>query len=339
MFPLKGARKSVVAKRQRWDSWTSPTASRAASQGLGKRARLNGLSPEASSVKRQASKKSGQQVFLDFGQKHFERKTCSKCGMMYAPGVESDESAHKTFCRRANHELGALAEAGLPPKSLRTEWIRTRFQDDKECVVLLPRGGQALKSTLVKFVHEYKERVIDPEMGFADSIEGWVDSPMRWNLIYIADNKIAGLLTLERVSQKQHSWINLSSASLKPALGVLQIWVSPSFRRKNIARRMLDCGRAHCIYGFLVPRQSIAFSQPTSEGRAFAAAYTGVDSESDVCVYSLLPKKEVVVPKVVASSQHEQVEPSEFTFSEPKEKEDEHPLVEESQTNIVARVK
>jgi hypothetical protein len=38
-----------------------------------------------------------EQMFLDFGQKNLESITCRECGMMYAPGVESDEQLHKQF--------------------------------------------------------------------------------------------------------------------------------------------------------------------------------------------------------------------------------------------------
>ena len=46
-----------------------------------------------------------QQLFLDFGQKSFSRVKCKECGMMYAPGRDEDEAAHRLFHRQSSQPV------------------------------------------------------------------------------------------------------------------------------------------------------------------------------------------------------------------------------------------
>lgn len=57
-------------------------------------------------------------------------------------------------------------------------------------------------------------------------------------------------------------------------LGVKQIWVSKNSRRKGIARRMVEVARGRFYYGFVVPRDKVAFSQLSNAGYSFARSYT-----------------------------------------------------------------
>lgn len=49
-------------------------------------------------------KRSYAQFHLDLGQSDFNFRTCSTCGVKYAPGDEADEKTHKTFHK--NYTLG-----------------------------------------------------------------------------------------------------------------------------------------------------------------------------------------------------------------------------------------
>ena len=57
------------------------------------------------------------------------------------------------------------------------------------------------------------------------------------------------------------------------ALGIKQIWVSKNSRRQGIAKRMVEAARARFYYGFVVPREKVAFSQLSNAGYSFARAY------------------------------------------------------------------
>ena len=57
-------------------------------------------------------------------------------------------------------------------------------------------------------------------------------------------------------------------------LGVKQIWVHVDYRRDNVARLLVDIARKNFIFGTVIMRPHIAFSQPTSEGLKFSLAYS-----------------------------------------------------------------
>lgn len=68
----------------------------------------------------------------------------------------------------------------------------------------------------------------------------------------------------------------------KALWGIRIMWTSPAARRKGIATKLLDCARSQLARGCLLPRDALAFSQPTAEGAAFIRSYTG---SSEFMVY------------------------------------------------------
>ncbi|KAJ2958914.1 hypothetical protein NQZ79_g5540 [Umbelopsis isabellina] len=64
--------------------------------------------------------------------------------------------------------------------------------------------------------------------------------------------------------------------------GIARIWVDPSHRGKGIATQLLDAVCRCFVYGQNLERQSIAFSQPTGDGKNLAVHYTGT---SEFLVY------------------------------------------------------
>jgi N-acetyltransferase len=62
--------------------------------------------------------------------------------------------------------------------------------------------------------------------------------------------------------------------NIKKNLGIRQIWVNKNYRRQGIAEKMIDAARKCFTFGTIIDRTEIAFSQPTSDGLAFALAYT-----------------------------------------------------------------
>ena len=58
-------------------------------------------------------------------------------------------------------------------------------------------------------------------------------------------------------------------------LGISRIWTSKSHRLKGIASLLLDCARGNFFYGIEVPKQIVAFSQPTESGGLLAERWYG----------------------------------------------------------------
>ncbi len=63
------------------------------------------------------------------------------------------------------------------------------------------------------------------------------------------------------------------TAQTRASLGVKQVWVGQACRRQGVARRLVEVARAKFYYGFVVPRDQLAFSQLSTHGYAFAQSY------------------------------------------------------------------
>ena len=72
--------------------------------------------------------------------------------------------------------------------------------------------------------------------------------------------------------------------------GVRLVWVHWNYRRKGVATALLDALRRNLVYGYTIPKVEIAFSSPTTSGRALAARYLG---ESEFLFYQAAPQQEV----------------------------------------------
>ena len=67
-------------------------------------------------------------------------------------------------------------------------------------------------------------------------------------------------------------------------VGINRMWVLPEYRRKGVATRLLDSVRSSLIYGTIIEKDRVAFTDPTPDGRRLAAKYTDRD---DFLVYNL----------------------------------------------------
>jgi hypothetical protein len=80
------------------------------------------------------------------------------------------------------------------------------------------------------------------------------------------------------MSSKASVSLNISNArvsetTVKVSLGIAQIWVHQSHRRRGIATRLLDTARACIVFAYEFEKSEVAFSAPTSGGLALAATY------------------------------------------------------------------
>lgn len=80
------------------------------------------------------------------------------------------------------------------------------------------------------------------------------------------------------------SSISTSETAEVALLGISRIWTSTSHRRKGIAAALLDVARRNFFYGMEVPKEKIAFSQPTESGGHLAENW--FDAPAGWLVYS-----------------------------------------------------
>jgi len=211
-----------------------------------------------------------KQLHLDAGQSDFGHATCARCGMVYARGEDEDERLHAAFhaalleppaFRGWAAERVAWRCAAAPPRRVlhvapgdpAAHWARVRALGDVAAAALGLPPSWLLQAGAHAFI--------------AVSAAGRVEGLLVAEALAEARRLLPGCAVLRCQRQPQPA-----------GGGVRAVWVHPAHRRAGTARRLLDAARAGLLAGAVLPRELLAFSQPTPEGRALAAAYSGTEA-------------------------------------------------------------
>ena len=224
--------------------------------------------------------KQSNQLFLDFGQRSFgKRSICNICGMLLVHGLDEDDAQHAKVCKEYKEGVTCLG------------WNNERsvasFGKDDRILEVRPEDAQHRNKVV-----EVKA-IVDRELGFANNTnEEDSSAKMMTSYMYISKKRVVGLLVVKRIQRayellpskadgnNDNNNANSSSISrsLKPSkalLGIHQVWVHKAHRHRGIASKLVTAARDHLIFGMSVPLELVAFSSPTEEGLRFAKGYTG----------------------------------------------------------------
>ncbi|XP_057811216.1 protein CHROMOSOME TRANSMISSION FIDELITY 7 isoform X1 [Salvia miltiorrhiza] len=250
------------------------------------------------------------QLFLEVGQSDFLFHTCKVCSFKYAPGDEVDEKVHKTIHK--NYTLGLpfkgwrnervideldkgriiLVQDGDPPAQLKkvedvVQMIETELGEgwilNKQCKqVYLFISSQRVSGCLVA------EPIKKAYKLLSSSLVEKSNLPAKEKMRTSSTLQFGGVCLQREVIKREHvkhpeegthDGTILCKNEAVPALcGIRAIWVSPSNRRKNIARSLLDAARNSFCTGMILNHTELAFSQPTTLGKALMSSYTKTNS-------------------------------------------------------------
>uniref|UniRef100_F1LCG8 N-acetyltransferase ESCO2 n=1 Tax=Ascaris suum TaxID=6253 RepID=F1LCG8_ASCSU len=222
------------------------------------------------------------QMTLDAGQKVIGTQRCEKCGMVYDVDCMKDVNAHDEYHNRF----------------ISTKWFHVTFTQidlwKKKLFFAVVEGGYIFNvraSTTCALKKRLETVVLDcvnEELGYTpDLADVWDKRGLREAWVFISDTEreypfIAGILLVDSVKEarklpEEHLKDDSASESLSEVrdnlMGVNRIWVHPCMRRRGIAALLLDRARAHFLGYGILPRERVAFSEPTIAGLAFASKY------------------------------------------------------------------
>ncbi|KAJ5299389.1 hypothetical protein N7476_010946 [Penicillium atrosanguineum] len=247
----------------------------------------NSVRSSADPPKNKAQKPAMRQMQIDLGNE--VRKTCTTCGMEYIPSNSEDAALHKKF-----HEMNStgvdLGKAFMRANASRWVYEATRF-DEGYVVIVDRKASPSAKNQAKRVLEVVNKELSSPEIEDEllwgqteppkDKKEDGEDKVDRYRVfLHMKDSRCVGLCLTERiwesrpVAQEEPNGNN-SSVSVRdevhPAIvGVSRIWTSGASRRKGIALDLLDCVVSNYIYGMEIPKDQIAFSQPTESGKRLA---------------------------------------------------------------------
>lgn len=242
-----------------------------------------------------------RQMQIDLG--NDVRKTCSACGMEYIPSNAEDAALHKKF-----HEMNTtgidLGKAFMRANACRWVYEATRF-DEGYVVIVDRKASPTAKSQAKKVLEVVNKELSSPEI--EDDVlwsqteppkhlqrNGSVEKVDRYKVfLHMKDSRCVGLCLTERIwesrlvnrpstergdaHQSNGSSITVGNEAHPAIVGISRIWTSESSRRKGIAMDLLDCVVINFIYGMEIPKDKVAFSQPTESGHRLAEAFFGTD--------------------------------------------------------------
>ncbi|XP_050356315.1 uncharacterized protein LOC126777346 isoform X2 [Nymphalis io] len=225
-------------------------------------------SPSSSKVteksKRSLFKSSSDQYVIDAGQKKFGATQCNECGVIYQIGDPQDEHDHLV-----HHNATDV----LKFNGLKEECVVDRTENDR---IIRVRGGEAGW----KRVQALLSRLLHPFLGCAADLP----RPAHVYTAYLCIEKrqIIGCLIVEpktrayKLIPGDPDCCSIEDYPVK--CGVSRVWTARWRRRGGVARRLLQCARASALHGHALRRDELAFSAPTPQGKALAAAYCGTDN-------------------------------------------------------------
>ncbi|XP_061344195.1 protein CHROMOSOME TRANSMISSION FIDELITY 7 [Gastrolobium bilobum] len=273
--------------------------------------------PETGRTVVKNKKRSYAQFHLDFGQSDFLLRDCSICGVKFTPGDEEDEKSHKEFHKRYTQGIqfrGWTSERVIPIPNpsvkqgrivLVLETDPSAHRNKVEEVVKMMEidlgSGWILHELCKVYMFVSVQRIIgcliaEPiEEAFkvvSCSIAGHSDSARKKETKSYSTSLQFGNIVFQREVEKRavsvsdsevmdgsHGGAIFCESNAVPAIcGIRAIWVTPSNRRKRIASQLLDAVRKSFCMGFVLEPTQLAFSQPTSAGKALASSYTGTGS-------------------------------------------------------------
>ncbi|XP_043703579.1 protein CHROMOSOME TRANSMISSION FIDELITY 7 [Telopea speciosissima] len=279
---------------------------------------ISTVEPACTSGRILNKKRTYAQFHLELGQSDFLLHMCSICGLKYARGEEGDEKVHKAFHKNFTQGIqfkgwrnervvpmpssdGArviLVLDGDPPaqwnkiqevvkmieKELGLEdgWLIHHF-----CKVYLFISSQRIAGCLVaepiKNAYRGLSRSVAPK---SSSVICAKEARSNSTVLHFGDvnfkreviKTVPSINSAELLDREIGGAIFCDKEAVPALCGIRAIWVTPSNRRKRIATRLLDAARKSFCMGLVLESSQLAFSQPTSAGKALASSYSATQS-------------------------------------------------------------
>jgi N-acetyltransferase len=231
------------------------------------------------------------------------RKSCNSCGMEYVPSNSEDSDLHDKF--HSMNSVGIdLGKAFV--KANASRWVYEAARCDEGYVVIVDRKASPSARNQAKKVLDVVNRELSSPVIDENQLWSQVEPPKRLRkngkkeetdrykvFLHMKDSKCMGLCLAERIweanpvkldaiQKKDSSDHHSSSISAEDTLdtaivGVSRIWTCGEARRRGIAMDLLDCVINNFIYGLDIPKEQIAFTQPTESGSRLARCFFGLD--------------------------------------------------------------
>ncbi|KAG8529341.1 uncharacterized protein KY384_005977 [Bacidia gigantensis] len=252
--------------------------------------------------------KIGNQSHIDLGGE--SRKQCRACGMEYVPSVTEDLALHKKYCgmNASGIELGKAFLKDVTGKRVISEKASRHEKESVYCIER--KSSLALRNKVKRVLEVVNAELSAAEIDDGTLWQPLKQAPAenvtlrrrrksqqsdhradRFKaFLYLIDDRCVGFCLAEEINQAlpvimpdkrifkdsaissslEISSISTSKHAKLALLGVSRIWVSKAFRERGIGFDLLKCTQGNFFQGIQVPKNLMAFSQPTESGSRLA---------------------------------------------------------------------
>lgn len=224
----------------------------------------------------------------------FKRITCRVCNMAYCSQVRADVEIHKKYHTQ-------FTSGVTWPRSLNAEPLSSFVVIRKEKSSTLGNLKSSITSKRFK-VHiqtidkhnkkqiEKVEQILNmanKELNATEDSKEWTSSKFESSkaFVVLVEGKAIGLCTTDSINEAK--WMIHKTQTIVPnqvvnniRVGISRIWISADWRQQGLARELLNCVMANSIYGQVLRRSQIAFSQPSYGGGLLAKSFNGIVHKS-----------------------------------------------------------
>ncbi|CCF57428.1 hypothetical protein KAFR_0C04380 [Kazachstania africana CBS 2517] len=218
------------------------------------------------------------QAHLNLCSKTSKLTKCPKCEMTYSTFTTYDTLTHRKY-----HDLH------LKGKKWNSNWgkiVWTSAKSNERIVMIRPSNNAEVKATLeiMDIVNEELNAPHDENYFWSD--EKKLDGKA---FLYIKNDRAVGVVIIEglqRQNEARGRWMIYDTREIVPNVfpefvyGISRIWVCKNQRLNGIAFKLLELSRENLIYGRVIDKHLIAWSQPTDDGGKLASRFNSVTHKS-----------------------------------------------------------
>ncbi|KAH3687872.1 hypothetical protein WICPIJ_001165 [Wickerhamomyces pijperi] len=201
-----------------------------------------------------------------------DKKTCTECGMSYLKNVQSDIKLHEKYHQRLVNGIGL---------SNTSTFTKIEQFTPTEFIVKVNAKKAAEVSKTLELL-----QIVNQSLNAPDDNDFWMNQTGENGsaFLYIKDKTAVAIVTITK--ETQGKWYSIedgrivSDKEIPILCGISRIFCASSQRRQGISIKLLDSVRRHMIYGVVVPKSKLAWSQPSFSGGKLASVYNGVKHKS-----------------------------------------------------------
>eukprot|EP00210_Caulerpa_lentillifera_P008528 g8135.t1 len=194
---------------------------------------------------------------------------CKECGMRYTPGSESDEVIHRTYHSEHMSSLIPFKRLGVHDRVL-------KINKDKgeKYIQLDTRSGSTRSTSRIEKLYARIERqfqsLVTNQIQDEQKVYICVKKSTVICCLVLEPLQEATCMVIPNEDQNAKTPYVESGSRRQVECGVVTIWTHQSYRKQGVASRLLAISKCNFIFGYDVPRETLAFKQPTPDGQHFA---------------------------------------------------------------------